>query len=168
MTKPVRIKVVEGEGVLRNLSKLNEHIDMIFGRVVDPHLKKFLRSFMQQSGMKKYPGGVVKPIEWESKLQELSWFKTGGFGGGIPSVRTGELFRHFDVTTDRRLAQAAIENDHDAAIYIIGERQQKFHANTGYRKMESYEDEVADGAEPVVARGLESEITKFLFSRGLL
>jgi hypothetical protein len=168
MADITEIKIVEGKEIIRNLPLLNQNIDMILGRVVDPHLKKFLRSIMQQSGMKKYPGGVVRPIEWETKLQELMWFKTGGFGGGIPSRRTGELFRHFDVTTDRRLAQAAIENDHDAAIYIIGERQQKFHANTGYRKMESYEDEVADGAEPVVARGLESEINKFLFSRGLL
>lgn len=168
MANKTQIIIVEGRHILDNLGVLNKHIGMIFGRVVDPHVKKFLRSFMQQSGMKRFPGGVVKPIEWQTKLQELMWFRTGGFGGGIPSVRTGEFFRHYDVTTDQRLAQAAIENDADYATYLVGEQQQRFHANTGYRKLDSYEDELADDVEDVVTRAMDSEIRVFLFSRGLL
>jgi len=156
---------IENEHILKNITVLNRHMGFIVGRVVDPPVKKYLRGFMQTtSGMKRYPGSVVRPIEWESPAQER-WARWALGAGILPHRRTSEFFRHFDVISDRRAAQAAIINTADFATYIIGDRQQKFHRNTGYRKMESYEDEALKGAVPVVNKALESEIAKFLFKK---
>ncbi len=163
------IIIAEGEHIIRNLGEINRGIDNIFRRVIDPHVKKNMRSFMNtQSDMKKYPGPVVYPIEWESDLQELMWHITDGFGGGIPSQRTGEFFRNYDVRVNRALAEAAIVNTSEYADFLVGERQQRFHANTGYRKITSYEDDLLDSSRPVIAKAFDSEIRVFLFSKGLL
>lgn len=159
---------VKNKQIIDNLTVINKNMNRILGRVVDPPLKKYMRSFMQTtSGMKKYPGSVAQPIDWTSEKQRRAFFATDGFGGGIPTTRTGELFRHFDVTSDRRLLQTAIENAYEFAKYIIGKFQQRFHKATGYRKLESYEDEALSGAVPVASRALESEIARFLFSKGI-
>ena len=163
------IIILEGEHIIRNLGEINEGVDGIFRRVVDPHLKKHMRSFMNtQSDMKKYPGPVVYPIEWESEKQRRAFFATDGFGGGIPSRRTGEFFRDYDVRVNRALAEAAIVNTSEYADPLVGESQQRFHANTGYRKITSYEDDLLDSSRPVIARGFDSEIRVFLFNKGLL
>lgn len=160
---------IRNEHILKNLGVLNKNMNRIMGRVIDPPLKKYMRSFMQTtSGMKKYPGGVIYPIDWESEKQRKFFFATDGFGGGIPTSRTGELFRHFDVETSRRDLLAKIENTADIAKYIIGDRQQKFHKATGYRKMDSYDDEALKGAVPVATKALSSEIERFLLKKGLI
>lgn len=167
MASDTRI-TIENEHILKNITVLNRHMDFIVGRVIDPPVKKYLRGFMQTtSGMKRSPGSVVYPIEWETPAQER-WARWALGAGILPHRRTGELFRHFDVISDRRAAEAAIINTADFAKYVIGDRQQKFHRNTGYRKMESYEDEALEGAIPVVSKSLESEIARFLFTKGLL
>jgi len=163
------ITIKKGKHIIDNLSVINKNMTFLLGRVVDPPLKKYMRSYMQTtSGMKKYPGSVARPIAWESEKQRRAFFATGGFGGGIPYSRTGEFFRAFDVLSNRRDLSTRIVNTADFAKYIIGDRQQKFHKNTGYRKMESYEDEALKGAVPVASRALESEVFRFLTKRGLL
>ena len=163
------VTITQGKHIIDNLSVINENMHPILGRVVDPPLKKYMRSYMQTtSGMKKFPGAVARPIEWETERQRRAFFATDGFGGGIPSKRSGELFRHFDVTSNRRALQTAIVNTYEFAKYIIGDRQQKFHKNTGYRKMETYEPEALKGAIPVASRALESEVYRFLTKRGLI
>ena len=76
------------------------------------------------------PGPVQYPIEWTSEKQRRAYFATDGFGAGIPYVRTFGLQRrwHVEVLNDT----IAIYNDSDIAIYVIGDRQQKFHKNTGW------------------------------------
>ena len=164
---------IKNKFILDNLGVLNKNMGGIIGRVVDPPLKKYMRSFMQTtSGMKKYPGSVARPIEWEDPhgddRQRKAFFARDGFGGGIPHRRTGEFFRAFDVLSNRRDGWVKIFNTADFAKYIIGDRQQKFHKNTGYRKLESYEPEALKGAIPVASRALESEIFRFLTKRGLI
>lgn len=162
------IIILEGEHIVRNLGEINQGIDGIFRRVVDPHLKKHMRSFMNtQSDMKKYPGPVVYPIEWESEAQER-WSRWALGQDILPSTRTGEFFRNYDVRVNRALAESAIVNTSEYADFLVGEQQQRFHGNTGYRKITSYEDDLLDSSRPVIARGFDSEIRVFLFNKGLL
>ena len=57
------ITIKKGKHIIENLGVLNQNMNQILGRVVDPPLKKYMRSFMQTtSGMKKYPGRVARPI----------------------------------------------------------------------------------------------------------
>lgn len=161
------ITIKKGKHIIDNLSVINKNMTFLLGRVVDPPLKKYMRSYMQTtSGMKKR-GPVARPIEWESPAQKR-WAGWAIGQGILPHKRSGELFRHFDVLSNRRDLSTRIVNTADFAKYIIGDRQQKFHKNTGYRKMESYEDEALKGAVPVASRALESEVFRFLTKRGLL
>jgi hypothetical protein len=160
--------IVEGEHILKNLSLLNRHMNIILGRVVDPHLKKHFRSFMNtQSDMKKRPGRVARPIDWETEKQRR-WAGWAIGQGILPSRRTGELYRHFDVIANRFEGLVAIVNTAEYAKYVIGDRQQRFHKNTGYKKLSSYEDELLKSSIPVASKGLDSEIRQFLFKKGLL
>ncbi len=162
------ITISKGKHILDNLEVLNKNMHPILGRVIDPPLKKYMRSYMQTtSGMKKYPGAVVHPIDWQTPAQKR-WAGWALGQGILPHTRTGELFRHFDVTSDRRELKTAIVNTYEFAKYIIGERQQRMHKATGYRKMESYEPEALKGAIPVASKALESEIFRFLTKRGLV
>ncbi len=162
------ITITKGKGIIENLGVINQNMNHILGRVVDPPLKKYMRSFMQTtSGMKKYPGSVARSIEWETPKQKR-WAGWALGQGILPSSRSGELFRAFDVLSDRRNLSTRIVNTADFAKYIIGDRQQRFHKNTGYRKLESYEPEALKGAIPVASRALESEIFRFLTKRGLI
>ena len=158
----------QNKHIIDNLAVINKNMNMILGRVVDPPLKKYMRSFMQTtSGMKKYPGPSVQPVDWQTEKQRKAFFATDGFGGGIPTSRTGELFRHFDVEASRRALWTKIVNTAEFAQYIIGKLQQRFHKATGYKQMESYEPEALKGAVPVASKALESEIARFLFKRGI-
>lgn len=162
------ITITKNKHILDNLGVLNQNMNHMLGRVVDPPLKKYMRSYMQTtSGMKKYPGSVVKPIDWQTPAQKR-WAGWALGQGILPSRRSGELFRHFDVTSDRRALETAIVNTYEFAKYIIGKFQQRFHKATGYRTMESYEPEALKGAIPVASNALESEMFRFLTKRGLI
>jgi hypothetical protein len=159
---------IKNEHILKNIQVINRHMDSILGRVIDPPLKKHFRSFMQTtSGMKRYPGAVARPIEWETPAQKR-WARWALGRGILPSSRTKEMFRHFDVLSDKRVGEVAIVNTSDYAKYVIGDRQQKFHRNTGYRKLDSYQDELLDSSVPIAQKALDSEIRSFLFKRKLI
>jgi len=161
------IVIVEGKHIIDNLELINTHIDDILRSVIDPHLKKYLRSYTQQN-LKEYPGSVRYPIRWTSEKQRRAFFATDGFGRGIGSGRTGEFRRGWDVTVNRYQGEAAIVNRSDAAVFIVGKWQQGFHADTGWLRLADHEDKVLDGANPVISKALDSEIRRFLFSRGIM
>lgn len=88
---------------------------------------------------------VQYPIQWTSDKQRKAFFATDGFGGGIPTVRTGKLEDSwvFDIHRDSDGAfKVVIENTQDYAKYVLGSLaqdrtqalrfQQRFHANTGH------------------------------------
>ena len=78
---------IKNKFILDNLEVLNRHMGTIVGRVVDPPLKKYMRSYMQQK-LKPYP-----PVPSQSTY-----------------VRTKELYRAWDVLSDRRAAEVRIIN----------------------------------------------------------
>jgi hypothetical protein len=61
------------------------------------------------------------PINWDSEKQRRAYFATEGFGGGIPSHRTGRYQRSWRVI--RVGADYAIDNPDPAAVYIGGDEQ---------------------------------------------
>lgn len=77
---------------------------------------------------------VKYPIQWESDRQRRAFFATDGFGGGIPYRRTGRLLEKWEITSspiDSGIAVTAT-NAAPYAPYVIGDRQQRFHRNTGW------------------------------------
>ena len=136
---------IENEYILEHLSVLNKHMDKILGRVIDPILVKFMRSYTQQN-IKPYP-----PVPPNSTYE-----------------RTKELFRHWDVTSNRRFLMAQIENTMSYAPDVVGDEQEWYHARTGWEKLSSHESPLLAKSVPIVNRGLESEMTRFLFTRGLI
>jgi hypothetical protein len=139
------IVFVEGEHIIKNLSVLNKHMDSILGRVVDPPLKKFMRSFMQQE-LKPYP---PKPPQ-------------------STYVRTKELYRSWDISSDRRLAEVKITNTVDYANWVVGEGQVWWHDVTGWPFLPDEGIIARRKAVPVVEKALDSEIRRFLFKRSLI
>lgn len=80
------------------------------------------------------PGPVKYPIEWESDKQRRAYFATDGFGGGIPTRRTKRIIKAWRVVGTISLfeGELTVENQAPAAVYVIGNRQQRFHRNTGW------------------------------------
>jgi hypothetical protein len=91
-----------------------------------------------------YPGPVKYPIEWASERQRKAFFATNGFGGGIPYQRSGRFGEAWELNY-RALengGQITITNTaktkrgDDLAQYIVGARQQPFHRNTGWPRVD--------------------------------
>jgi hypothetical protein len=101
------------------------------------------------------PPDVVTPIEWtpsrhsadQNKApnvfgfgppyysrQKAEFFRTDGFGHGIPYRRTHQLVKAWHVMGDYRggFGGILVYNDWDKTIYVVGRRQQKFHRKTGW------------------------------------
>lgn len=85
-----------------------------------------------QTRVTPYPGAVQYPIQWTSELQRKAFFASNGFGKGIPYVRTGALGRSWTVDVEENGQALHVYNSSPAARYVIGERQQQFHKNTGW------------------------------------
>ncbi len=113
------------------------------------------------------PGGVARPIEWTAAAvqdkppnvnfggnryyskQKAAYFATDGFGGGIPSTRTGAILNRWESVIDLGNKTAGLLNNHPAAQHVIGTFRQRFHRNTGYR------DEEQIALEIMTARDFE-------------
>ena len=98
----------------------------------------FLDALMQK------PGPAKKPIDWTTDKQQAAYFASDGFGGGIPTHRTGALSDAWTVTISRAGNQFLFvaENPLPASKFLFGSLaknrkralryQQRFHANTGW------------------------------------
>ena len=83
------------------------------------------------------PGPPQYLIRWKSRKQELAFFRTGGFGRGIPTGRVAEpggVLGAYDVTLDITATDGsiALSNEYPNAVFILGEHQQPFHVDTGW------------------------------------
>ena len=84
-----------------------------------------------------YPGSVVYPIEWTSEAQRRFYFavvaQRDNDGNIIPYERRGTFFDDVTVELDPLTLELGITNPNPVARYVIGDDQQKFHANTGWQ-----------------------------------
>ncbi len=95
-------------------------------------LPKIRRSALDK--LHTQPPPVKKPVESTSERQRRAYFATNGFGRGIPYRRTGKLVKAWEVDINFMGdgGELTIENTAPSATYVIGERQQIFHKNTGW------------------------------------
>lgn len=88
-----------------------------------------------------YPGAVKYPVRWKSAKQRRAYFASNGFGRGIPSRRTGKLQKSWRITF-KPIARGgdgsiSIFNAADYAGFVIGIDQQPFHADTGWKMVQT-------------------------------
>jgi hypothetical protein len=94
------------------------------------------------SRLQVQPGKVKYPIEWESEKQRRAFFATDGFGRGIGTPRTGALSKGWRVDVDFGMDyEISTYNIHDYAQYVVGDKQQRMHRNTGWMKARPIMDE---------------------------
>ncbi|HEB28769.1 MAG TPA: hypothetical protein ENI05_13575 [Porticoccus sp.] len=83
-----------------------------------------------------YPPLPVYPIEWTSEKQRRFYFaviaQRDNDGNIIPYERRGTFFDDVTVELDALSLNLKITNPNPVARYVIGDDQQKFHANTGW------------------------------------
>lgn len=100
-------------------------------------LESTMRGRLQQevdARLGQSPGPVVYPIQWTTPKQQRAFFATDGFGGGIPTTRTGAILNSWQVIVGIPENTIGLRNPHPAAQFVIGTFQQRFHANTGYAR----------------------------------
>lgn len=84
------------------------------------------------------PGPPPGPILAKMTVkQRRAFLGTNGFGRGIPTPRMqepGGVLGGYDVTLTRTSYDGQIDltNDYPGAVFIVGEFQQPFHADTGW------------------------------------
>lgn len=71
------------------------------------------------------------PYIWNSEKQRRAYFATDGFGGGIPSTRSGALESGW--SADVTPYGAKITNEAAYAGYVVGEAQQLGHKADGWK-----------------------------------
>ena len=85
--------------------------------------------------LRSEPGPPRYPIQWTSEKQRRFVMAMLRRAGKIPYVRTHELAQSWQVEflRDGDLpGEVVIDNQANAAIFVYGEHQQLFHANTGW------------------------------------
>ena len=118
------------QDILATLSKRAKLAQRLVGNQLD--LQPVLNWYQQEvkERLAFTPGPVAYPIQWTSERQRRAYFATDGFGHGIPYRRTFGLQNDWDVRLEENTI--IIKNQNPAATYVIGERQQRFHRNTGW------------------------------------
>jgi hypothetical protein len=91
-------------------------------------------------------------LRWKSKRQMRAAHATGNWGAGMPYVRTGNLAHSWNVylEDDGNGGLINIENYADYAQFVVGDWEQPFHYDTGWRNI----TDVLDAVEPIVELAL--------------
>lgn len=84
--------------------------------------------------LKETPGTPHYPLRWKSERQRRAFFATNGFGGGIPSVRSGALEQGWQYALEAADAGGdfTLYNSVDYAVYVQGDFAQPYHLDTGW------------------------------------
>ena len=98
--------------------------------------------------LKRRPRRVKYPIAWTTPKQKRAFFATKGFGRGIPTQRTGALSKGWYSRFRYSARDVSLEfgNPLPYATYVQGERQQRFHRNTGYTQAQPVFEDVQQQA----------------------
>lgn len=119
---------------LDELQEANRFIPVAVDRFARKDLRPFASQWVDRT-LRREPGPVVYPIEWES-LKQMRWFWWQVSIGNIevPYVRTHLYIHGWHVVADYTggLTSIMVFHDWDKAEFVGGRRQQRFHANTGW------------------------------------
>lgn len=99
-----------------------------YRRAIRPLASRMLEDLRRQ------PQAARKPFIWKSERQRRAFFATDGFGGGIPTQRTGDLSAGWDIefvnSDDGGILQAT--NDVAHTQFVQGDFAQPGHLATGW------------------------------------
>lgn len=125
---PVQISVKVSSSaklVSKKFQDLRAEIPKIGRSTIYDRLEIARKELSKQPSMPKPPG------LWDSEKQQIAYFKSGGFGAGIPYKPTGKASRSWVI---RRAGEIGwtLTNTFKAAVYLFGnfegERQSVIHA----------------------------------------
>jgi len=104
--------------------------------------------------------GPGNPYKWQSEKQRKAYFASNGFGGGIPSRRTGAVNRGWQASVDPY--RKTVFNRLNYARYVMGARQQMGHAVDGWRKVAKV---IADNMKGGMLRARQA-VARWIKDRG--
>jgi hypothetical protein len=143
----------------RMLRQKLQYVPKSFVKKIDEDIAQMTAEVREEAG--KYPGPVKRPIQWtpDSKgnpdhrppnvygfgspyySRQKAWYAWKyGLGKGRP--RTGKLAAAWRVTRQGNQYESTltVSNDTPYLPYVMGKWQQRFHANTGWRKLSLLQD----------------------------
>lgn len=154
----IRIKQTTDFTVLDNMVVLLDQFPELIGDEMQSVVNEFEPQMLEE--LRVDPGPVKRPIDWTRSQQpanrgpnmpdgtyskqKAAYFATDGFGGGIPSKRTGGVQKGWQGTVERgnNTFSYAVENTSRASRWVYGSLaqnvaaalrfQQPFHRNTGW------------------------------------
>jgi len=104
--------------------------------------------------------GPGNPYKWQSDKQRKAYFASNGFGGGIPSKRTGKVNSSWQASVDPY--RKTVFNRLNYARYVMGARQQMGHAADGWRKVAKV---ISDNMKGGMLRARQA-VARWIASRG--
>jgi hypothetical protein len=131
--------VVVEHDLLANIHQAAERLPKVFGRAVRQSVVPGARKAIRDS-LGKPPGKVHHPIQWTNDRQRR---KVMGFvlrdaqGHFKPYQRTGALVAGWDVEIDEEggFTRLTARNPSKIMPFVQGNRQQRFHRNTGWQNV---------------------------------
>jgi hypothetical protein len=121
------------EALQASLQKASDITRFTINKVALPRIRNKARELLMQA-----PGAVKYPILWTSERQRRFVMAKLRRENNLPYRRTGKLLRGWKVASspiDNGLGISVSNND-PAARYVIGDRQQVFHALTGWYQVD--------------------------------
>ncbi len=113
-------------------AKLYAKAPTVFGEMFLKRIEPL--QFVALQRVQTDPGPVKRPIRWASDRQRRWWFASKGGGKGIPYKRTGKLSAgwHWVNNFADGAFETRLENPSPITDYVMGIKQQPFHADTGW------------------------------------
>ena len=91
----------------------------------------------ERRGLRHYPPrrkhDENNPYKWQTERQRKAYFASNGFGGGIPSARSGELSRAWQMTNTSDWRRLKLDNVAPYARFVQGANLQRGHLADGWR-----------------------------------
>lgn len=113
--------------------------------------------------VKVVPGKPRYPLRWASERQRRAFFATDGFGGGIPYQRTNRLINSYDVilTDTASGAILSLTNSDPKAQFVVGDRAQPFHLDTGWIQIANVISDARVEAEEILIQTWYTVVGEF-------
>lgn len=125
---PIQISVKVGPGaklVRKGLQNLRAEVPKIGRETIYSRLE------IAKNELSKQPTRPKPPGLWDSEEQQIAYFKSGGFGAGIPYKPTGKASKSWVIRAVGKIGWT-LKNTFKAAVYLFGnwegERQSVIHA----------------------------------------
>ncbi len=114
--------------------------------------------------LRVYPKGAKHPIQWTSERQRRFVMAKLTREDNLPYQRSGRFGQSWEgkVEWGDLSGSTTITNTSGIGQFMVGDRQQGFHKNTGWisaeEKAEAFMDEAAKEARDAIARALQKAI----------